>query len=82
MDSRKKILTSYEQKTNDCQCKLDIRHLLLKPKIVNKQILNVGGAIHFIYYINRLTATKADSNYLSCLTINAQRICLWQGSNA
>ena len=22
--------------------------------------LNVGGAMHFIYYINRLTATKVD----------------------
>ena len=21
---------------------------------------NVGGALHFIYYINRLTATKVD----------------------
>ena len=45
-------------------------------------ILNVGGAMHFIYYINRLTATKVDSTYLGCLTSNTQRICLWQGSNA
>ena len=36
---------------------------------------NVGGAMHFIYYINRLTATKVDSTYLGCLTSNAQRIC-------
>ena len=42
---------------------------------------NVGGAMHFIYYINRLTATKVDSTYLGCLTSNTQRICLWQGSN-
>ena len=31
--------------------------------------------MHFIYYINRLTATKVDSTYLGCLTSNAQRIC-------
>ena len=42
---------------------------------------NVGGAMHFICYINRLTATKVDSTYLGCLTSNTQRICLWQGSN-
>ena len=24
--------------------------------------------MHFIYYINRLTATKVDSTYLGCLT--------------
>ena len=26
--------------------------------------VDVGGAMHFIYYINRLTATKVDSTYL------------------
>ena len=31
--------------------------------------------MHFIYYINRPTATKVDSTYLGCLTSNAQRIC-------
>ena len=31
--------------------------------------------MHFIYYINRLTATKVDPTYLGCLTSNAQRIC-------
>ena len=31
--------------------------------------------MHFIYYINRLTATKVDSTYLGELTSNAQRIC-------
>ena len=36
---------------------------------------NVGGAMHFIYFIDRLTATKVDSIYLGCLTSNAQRIC-------
>ena len=41
----------------------------------------VGGAMHFIYYINRLTTTKVDSTYFGCLTSNTQRICLWQGSN-
>ena len=40
---------------------------------------NVGGAMHFIYYINRLTTTKVDSTCLGCLT---QCICLWQGTNA
>ena len=30
--------------------------------------------MYFIYYINRLTATKVDSTYLDCLTSNAQRI--------
>ena len=30
--------------------------------------------MHFIYYINKLTATKVDSTYLSCLTSNTQRI--------
>ena len=35
---------------------------------------NVGGAMHFIYYINRLTATKVDSTYLGCFTSNTQRI--------
>ena len=44
--------------------------------------LNVGGAIYFIYYINRLTATKVDSTYLGCLTSNTKRICVWQGSGA
>ena len=33
--------------------------------------------MHFIYYINRLTATKVDSTYLGCLTSNTQRICLF-----
>ena len=42
---------------------------------LKKIIKNVGGAMHFIYYINRLTATKVDSTYLGCLTSNAQRIC-------
>ena len=41
--------------------------------------LTVGGAMHFIYYINRLTATKVDSTYFVCLT---SKIVLWQGSNA
>ena len=36
---------------------------------------NVGGTMHFIYYINRLTATKVDSTYLGCLTSNTQHIC-------
>ena len=31
--------------------------------------------MHFIYYINRLTATKVDSTYLGCLANNAQRVC-------
>ena len=31
---------------------------------------NVGGAMHFMYYINRLTATKVDSTYLGCFTSN------------
>ena len=44
--------------------------------------LNVGGAIHYICYINSLTATKVDSTYLGCLTSNTQRICVWQDSNA
>ena len=30
--------------------------------------------MHFIYYINRLTATKVDLTYLGCLTSNAQRM--------
>ena len=30
--------------------------------------------MHFIYYINRLTATKVDSSYLGCLTSNIQPI--------
>ena len=38
--------------------------------------LNVGGAMHFIYYINRLTATKVDSTYMGCLTNNTQRIIM------
>ena len=37
---------------------------------------NVSGAMHSIYYINRLTTTKVDSTYLGCLTSNTQRICL------
>ena len=41
--------------------------------------LTVGGAMHFIYYINRLTATKVDSTYLVCLTSNAQQYCLVAG---
>ena len=50
---------------------------------MENSIKNVGGAMHFIYYINRLTATKVDSTYFGCLTSNTQRIsCLWQGSNA
>ena len=35
--------------------------------------------MHFIYYINRLTATKVDSTYLGCLTSNAQHICPMTG---
>ena len=31
--------------------------------------------MHFIYQINGLTTTKADSTYLGCLASNAQRIC-------
>ena len=31
--------------------------------------------MHFIYYINRLTATNVDSTYLGCITSNTQRIC-------
>ena len=31
--------------------------------------------MHFIYQINRLTTTKADSTYLGCLANNAPRIC-------
>ena len=26
----------------------------------------IVGAMHFIYYINRLTTTKVDSTYLGC----------------
>ena len=33
--------------------------------------MHFGGAMHFIYYINWLTATKVDSTYLGCL-INQQ----------
>ena len=43
-------------------------------EIVN-EIIKMFGAMHFIYYINRLAATKVDSTYLGCLTSNAQRIC-------
>ena len=42
---------------------------------------NVGGAMHFIYYMNRLTATNVDYFYLGCLTSNTQRTCLWQSLN-
>ena len=38
--------------------------------------------MHFIYYINRLKATKVNSTYLGCLTSNTQRVCLCQVSNA
>ena len=38
---------------------------------------NVGGAMHFIYYIKWLTATKVDSTYLGCLTSNTQRTCVY-----
>ena len=31
--------------------------------------------MHFIYQINRLTTTEADSTYLCWLANNAQRIC-------
>ena len=43
-----------------CACKMTVFFFLI----------NVGGAIHFIYYINRLTTTKVDSTYLGCLTSN------------
>ena len=46
-----------------------------KPGDPSENVKNVGGAMHFIYYINRLTATKVDSTYLGCLTSNTQRIC-------
>ena len=39
-------------------------------------LTNVGSAMHFIYYINRLTARKVDSTYLGCLTSNTQRIIM------
>ena len=32
--------------------------------------------MHFIYYMNRLTATKVESTYLDCLTSNTQRIIM------
>ena len=30
--------------------------------------------MHFIYYINRLRATKVDSTYLGCLTSNIHSV--------
>ena len=42
---------------------------------LNVGVIIVGGAMHLIYYINRLTATKVDSTYLCCLTSNGQCIC-------
>ena len=32
-------------------------------------------AMHFIYYINKLTATKVDSTYLGCLYNQRIHVC-------
>ena len=51
----------------------DLRVSLLGYYVVFTFKKNVGGAVHFIYYINRLTATKVDSTYLGCFSLLNQQ---------
>ena len=48
----------------------------LNNMLYNFISIYVGGAMHFIYYINRLTTTKVDSTYLGCLpAIHSVYVC-------
>ena len=59
-----------------CICATYTIFSAVKLDLCKRALLNVGGAMHFIFYINRLTTTKVDSTYVGCLTSNTQRICL------